>query len=176
MLKEKYRGFNVNSILIKNENSSHMKLLQRAIASNKSLESIGKKNTRFVIESTYVVFDGDNIEYAELLRCRKFAKRNGIKIIFSNINFEIWILMHFEPVSKSYTKQELYTKLSKKKYFNTDYERFKGNDLSPYLANKVNVAMANADRLSINQNRESLPNPFTNVNEFLPEIFTTDKF
>ncbi len=46
----------------------------------------------------------------ELLRCKKLARENNITILFSSICFEIWILMHFEPVFSSYSSDELFKK------------------------------------------------------------------
>lgn len=50
--------------------------------------------------------------------------------MFSAIDFEIWILLHFEPVNRSYSRKELVKRLSGEKYFNQEYKKGKWDNSS----------------------------------------------
>lgn len=129
MLKQKYRTANVKIKVIAADLSGK-KLIEKAIKSNNYQPS----------DEVYVVFDRDEHSKDELRLCQQIAKKNRIQIIFSSIDFEIWILMHFEPVFRSYTRNELVTKLSGKEYFNQNYKNFKGNSYRQYLFDKVKLS------------------------------------
>ena len=128
------------------------------------------------LDKTYVAFDRDEHSKAELIECDKLAQKNGITIMFSSIDFEIWILMHFESVTRSYTRDELVQKLSKTSYFNQDYSRFKGNSYREYIFDKVQNAVDHADKLYQKNYDWINDDPFTNIQLYLPEIFKRDNF
>lgn len=121
-----------------------------------------------------MVFDRDDKSIGDIQRCEKLAKRNKITILFSSISFEIWILMHFEPVMRSYTRKQLVNKLSTKKYFNQDYQKFKGSSYRPYLYNKIQQAEENAEKLEQIHKNMDRDDPFTNIHKYLKEIFNVD--
>ncbi len=109
-------------------------------------------------------------------QCQKFAKDHRIGIIFSCIDFEIWVLLHFEPVTKRYSAEQLNNKLSGADYFGTNYPRFKGNDYDDYLIDRIKQALLNAKRLEKNYCEPwYLNNPYTNVNAAIPAIFGVDE-
>ena len=160
MLKQKYRSTNVK-IEIVDAGLSGKKLVEKAIKS--------RKHKKF--DAVYVVFDRDDHKKEELRACSKLAKTNNVNIIFSSIDFEIWILMHFEPVFRRYTRPELVTRLSKEKYFNQDYSRFKGNSYRSYIFDKVENTMNNATKLYKKNSNWIEDDPFTNIHIYLPRIF-----
>lgn len=145
MLRQKYNAKNVRSqkLDIKSLNKSGKNLI---IAANQHKKA--NKQSK-----AYVVFDRDidniNKSIDGIRECQRLAERYNITILFSSINFEIWILMHYEPVMRSYTRRKLYRKLSGEKYFDTDYEKFKGDSYRPYLFDKVTKAKANTGGLYI---------------------------
>ncbi|MCC4324901.1 RloB family protein [Limosilactobacillus reuteri] len=172
MLRQKYNAKNVRSqkLDIKSLNKSGKNLI---IAANQHKKA--NKQSK-----AYVVFDRDidniNKSIDEIRECQRLAERYNITILFSSINFEIWILMHYEPVMRSYTRRELYRKLSGEKYFNTDYEKFKGDSYRPYLFDKVIKAKANAEKLyKVNPKMEK-DDPYTNIHRYLGEIFKVSVF
>lgn len=165
MLKQKYRTANVHIKIIAADLSGKS-LLQKAV-------KYGKYNH---FEKTYVVFDRDEHSKSELEKCGRIAKKNKIVILFSSIDFEIWILMHYERVFRAYTRPELVQKLSGKKYFNQDYSRFKGNSYREYIFDKVQNAVDNANELYRKNNDWINDDPFTNIQCHLSDIFKVDKF
>lgn len=179
MLKQKYRSFSVSvldpsrsGIKIKSLDRSGEELINKAINDKKKNKQI-KAN-----DPIYVVFDRDKHDKKELLRCKKLARENNITILFSSICFEIWILMHFEPVFSSYSSDELFKKLSGPKYFDQDYKDFKGVDirkLRPFLFDNVQFAKDNADKLYKIHHDMINNDPFTNVGNYLKEIFQTNE-
>lgn len=175
MLKQKYHQANVSinsrySIKVKAMARSGMALLHDVL-----------ENPKLNIQDKiYLVFDHDEHSQQELLECFDLAKKSkyDITILFSNICFEVWILMHFEPVSAAYTRPQLFSKLSGKQYFNEEYSRNKGQKIN-ILRDKVSTAVKNANRIS-SPNDESTKiikkDPYTNVNLYLKDIFQTDQY
>ena len=140
-------------------------------------KTIGKiKQEAKDFDQVYVVFDRDEHKKQELLECERLAKKNGIKIMFSSIDFEIWILLHFEEVLRSYNRKELVKKLSQEGYFNCDYNDFKGKSYSEYIEDKVQDAVDNATKLYKKKNNWIEDDPFTNIQIYLPEIFDRNDF
>lgn len=166
MLKQKYRSTNIQ-IKIFAADLSGKRLVEKAISTN---------NYKKQFDQIYVVFDRDEHSRQELYECKKLAKKNKINIIFSSIDFEIWILMHFEPVFRSYTREELVKRLSGKDYFNQDYRRFKGNSYRNYIFDNVQDAVDNANSLYDKKSDWINDDPFTNVQIYLPKIFNRDNF
>lgn len=167
MLMQKYRRRNVKIKIV------------AADLSGKSLidKTIGKiKQEAKDFDQVYVVFDRDEHKKQELLECERLAKKNGIKIMFSPIDFEIWILLHFEEVLRSYNRKELVKKLSQEGYFNCDYNDFKGKSYSEYIEDKVQDAVDNATKLYKKKNNWIEDDPFTNIQIYLPEIFDRNDF
>lgn len=162
MLKQKYRSTNVK-VEIVDAGLSGKRLIEKTIKS--------RKHDKY--DEVYVVFDRDEHKREELQNCGKLAKDENINIIFSSIDFEIWILMHFEPVFRTYTRPELVAILSKEKYFNQDYKRFKGSSYRNYIFDKVDDAMNNASNLYKRHSNWIDDDPFTNMHIYLPKIFDT---
>jgi hypothetical protein len=126
------------------------------------------------LDDVYVVFDCDDLTKNDIQQSMSMARKKNIQIIFSNINFEIWILMHFEPVSRIFTKKELNRKLADSKHFNlgrNTYDHFKGSEYGPFLEDKVKIAVANGKNLYRSNNDMVNSQPYTNVQEFIKPIF-----
>lgn len=126
---------------------------------------------RINAEAVYLVFDRDDLTVEEIRNCQIQAQANGFSVIFSSINFEIWILLHFEAFRRSYTKDELYKRLSDDEHFAQDYKRFKGSDYDQYLVDKVATAIENARQLNISVDELATSDPFTNVHLYIESIF-----
>ena len=152
MLKQKYRLANIK-VKIVAADLSGKSLVEKAV-------KFGKYNH---LDKTYVVFDRDEHSKDELRKCAKLARKNDITIMFSSIDFEIWILMHFESVTRSYTRKELVQKLSRSAYFNQDYSRFKGNSYREYIFDKVQDAVDHANKLYRKKSDWINDDPFTNI-------------
>lgn len=193
--KENKRSKKTIAIFCEGESEVHyFRMLQRKYnAGNVSAHRIGlkikslggKKGTDLVdavksdldydkkidAEQVYLVFDRDDLTKEQIQQSQSAAREYGYTIIFSSINFEIWILLHFESFTRSYTKKELYDILSNGQHFDQDYRGFKGDDYDEYLLDKVATAMENAENLKINESAMASSDPFTNVQCYVAPIF-----
>ncbi|MCH4171614.1 MAG: RloB family protein [Lactobacillus sp.] len=176
MLRRKYNSPNVHTekiekVSVNSLGLSGLSLLKKA---KTKVDRLSKKKR---VEKVYVVFDRDDFTEPDLQKCDVFARKNDITIIFSSINLEVWILMHYRPVHKQYTPNELNAILSSEDYFNTDYAKFKGNQYDEYLFDRIKTAKENADAL---QKRYQKPwyknNLYTNINEEITNIFGVTEF
>ncbi|MCH4165450.1 MAG: RloB family protein [Lentilactobacillus diolivorans] len=173
MLKRKYHATTVHTekIAVESIGIKGMPLLQKAV---RKIQKLQKKKK---IDQSYVVFDRDDLSRSELQQCEKFANENRIQILFSSINIEIWILMHFQTVNRAYQASELNQILSGKDFFDTDYRRFKGASYDHFLFDRVKTAMINANRLEKGQSKPWYDcNPYTNINDFITKIFNVTEF
>lgn len=174
MLKKKYRQSNVYPIKIKSMARSGMTLLHDVLEDPK----LNKH------DKIYLVFDRDEHDNEELLKCFDQARKSpyDITILFSSICFEIWILMHFESVNANYERKQLFNKLSGKKYFDEEYSRNKGEKID-ILYDKVGTAVKNANRISSPADKSAnastkiiRSDPYTNINLYLKDIFQTEQY
>lgn len=163
MLNQKYNASNIKARRIKvtSVSKSGVRLIKEA----------KKKGDYYHQHDIYVVFDRDDKSNDELLKCKQEAKKRNVKILFSSVCFEIWILMHFEKVMRSYTRRDLFTKLSGEHYFGTDYNRFKGSSYREFIYDKVNQAIGNASVLYSEHNDMVKDDPYTNIHRELENIY-----
>lgn len=174
MLRQKYHQFSVSvkrpPIKVKSMARSGKALLHDVLADPK----LSKQ------DKVYLVFDHDEHSKQELLECFDQARKSkyDIKILFSNICFEVWILMHFEPVTAAFSRPQLFSKLSGKQYFNEEYSKNKGQKID-ILRDRVSTAVKNANRISSPTDQPTQiikKDPYTNINLYLKEIFQTDQY
>ena len=96
--------------IFKEDGKSGNALLEKA-KSRIKLDNLDPSATK------YIVFDKDALTDKLLSDVFKNAKREGYKIGFSNLNFEVWLLAHFEKLTKRPTdlndKTMLETKLTR---------------------------------------------------------------
>lgn len=170
MLKRKYRRQNVHAerIKVQSMGQNGLALLQAAKRQRPAVRSRRKA------DQTFVVFDRDRLTDMELNNCIQFAHKNQLTILLSTINFEIWILLHFQYTNRAHTARELNHILSGKNFFNTDYARFKGSDYSPFLFDRVVDAFQNAGRFSDSNGNNVFANPYCNIHQQLAAIFRVD--
>ena len=84
--------------------------------------------------------------------------------------------MHFEEVNRQYTNEQLKRKLSGKDYFNTNYNKFKGNNYDDFLYDRVADAKNNGDKLLKSNNDIIKDNPYMNISREIGMIFRTEVF
>jgi len=129
-------------------------------------------NSRMRAEEVYLMFDRDDLTVDEIKTAERQAKMAGYQMIFSSIDFEVFILLHFKAFSRSYTRPELMQILSGAKYFNQDYKRFKGSEYDKYLIDKVATAVKNAKALNKNNpGNLATTDPYLNIQEYIRPIF-----
>lgn len=91
--------FNKIVVAYKPRNHSPSGLLEEAAAAKRS----GVDGDEF-----WIVFDKDG--HAKIPETFKLAREEGIHLAFSNISFEVWLLLHFEYTTKEYASGRLLTK------------------------------------------------------------------
>lgn len=86
----------------------------------------------------WAVFDKDG--HANLPNAIKMAKDNNIKVAFSNVCFEYWILLHFEKCTKPFHKCDEVIKYIRD---NHDKDYLKKNNHFERLQDKIETAISN---------------------------------
>lgn len=110
--------------------------------------------------------DLTHAEYAE-----RIASQNNFKIVFSNYNFEVWILCHFKKPTKSCKGNNLIRQIKSE----SGWTRYKKNDdkIFEELKNNLDTAIKNSKELISEKeikifSKES--NPVTEVGILIEEI------
>lgn len=164
MLKRKYHGGKL--IKIKCIGEGAIGCIRYAV--NDTENGISKK---------YVVCDADDYTNQQIDSIIRTCKRHKIKILFSNVCFEVWILSHYEQLSSdvNFKREELYYRLENHMGVE-DYVEFKGGKYDDYLYDKVQTAVRNVEllRTKIAKDNPQYNNPYTSISEdLLKEIFDT---
>ncbi|WP_411345020.1 RloB family protein [Paenibacillus sp. WLX1005] len=135
-----------------------------------------QKNPRYKkndVEKIYVVFDKDDQDWERVDMAIRLAKSNGFGVIFSNICFDIWLLMHYEDVNIALERKTIYSKLSNSMSIE-NYEKNKANSIiKDILYTKVKVAHDRSQKCCDWSCMRS--NPFTNIAEEIKNIYGTQK-
>ncbi len=124
----------------------------------------------------WIVFDCDrHPDKGEVFRR---ASEKGVKIAYSSISFEMWILLHFCYSTRAFSScAELVRVLDR--HFPKGYDKAKSNlfeETAGPRAERLARAVANAERLvremtAVNPNTPIRDlNPYTNVHELLKDI------
>ncbi len=74
-----------------------VKVIETKFNTGKELVNMAKEAREFEHDSLWVVYDKDG--YTKHAETFDHAKRSDIKIVFSSISFEYWILLHYEYTS-----------------------------------------------------------------------------
>jgi len=82
----------------------------------------------------------DKDQHANLANAIKMAEDNNIKIAFSNVCFEFWVLLHFEKCTKPFRNCDEIIKYIRKNY---DSDYLKNNDHFERLKDKIEIAITN---------------------------------
>ncbi len=81
-----------------------------------------KKNNKSNPGSKGIIIDKDTLREEEFNSILEDAKNKNIDVFFSNSAFEIWLLAHFEPITKAIlSSAELKGKLSR--YLSQEYKK-----------------------------------------------------
>lgn len=123
----------------------------------------GTKN-REDIESVWVVFDKDSLTNDDLQASYTLAKRNSIEIAFSNCNFEVWLLLHFEKLlfPSACDSNLIYTKLGR--HLSVEkYEKHKSdNHIIQGIVDKYKFAIKNNFDLLKDSTKKNVA-PYTDI-------------
>ena len=150
----------------KPSNHSPLGIVAAAIEAQKEAKKLGIAKEDIHI---WVVFDRDG--HANIPDAIQKANANGIHIAFSNICFELWVLLHYTYSTAQHTPCD--DVIKKVKTYNPNYCKEGTYDIYAELKDKINTACTNAERLLIH-NEESNPdsnfweiNPYTNVHDLV---------
>lgn len=141
------------------------------------LIGVAQENLK-VYDEAYVVYDCDGYtKHQEAWRkAEKSINGKKVKIIFSNIAFEQWVLLHFECSLNSFSKsQQIIDYLQAKLYYPV-YEKKITNDIYTFLKDRTSIAYENAAWLrylqkeAINEKSLEFVKPYTNVDELVKRL------
>ena len=144
-------------------------------------EAIKVKNKSPDGDLFWVVFDREaENKYTDALHneARNKAKVSGVKIAFSNVCFEVWILLHFQADIAAYTS---YADLWKRSSLKTHIKGYDKGKKQKFSEEKISAARRNAKDLNKRTQDGADPswrypyqwNPYTDVYKLLDAI---DKF
>lgn len=132
-----------------------------------------KKSREFPHDIVWVVYDKDG--YTKHPETFEMARQGNVRIAFSSISFEYWILLHYEYTSRPFSKSEDVIKYLRDKNY-IDYAK---GSIGIYSETRsfIPTAKSNAKRIQkyqVEGNPRGTPkydfNPYTNFNELLEEI------
>ena len=141
-------------------------------------EAIKEKNNNPPGDLFWVVFDREaENKYTDALHneARNKAKAAGVKIAFSNVCFEVWILLHFQASAAAYNNCADLLKRSTLKTYIEDYGKAKKRLFSE---REISAARMNAKALNQRTKAGADPtwrhphqwNPYTDVYKLLDAI------
>ncbi|WEV50957.1 RloB family protein [Lactobacillus sp. ESL0731] len=171
MLRLKYRSANVQIKFKKLGNGNGL--------ITRHLSEIKECRRKYKNCEIYVCFDRDDLTLKELQQQLKEAKDNNLKVMYSNVSFEVWLLNHFRKLShiREMTHNDLYNQLQK--FLNvSDYKDYKGSNMTNDFIDRVRNALENTKEYASLENNPQLLNcnPYTNVGIEVKLIFDlTDK-
>lgn len=155
-------------------NKVEVKVIDTTINSGKELVKFAKEQKDFTdIDVSWVVYDKDG--YTKHPETFNNARQSNIKIAFSSISFETWILLHFEYTAKAFVKSEdIISYLNKKNYI----QYSKGSqDIFNKTKHLLSTAKSHSVQLQKYQKHSNSidtqiyeMNPYTNINELITEI------
>lgn len=131
-------------------------------------------------DELWVVFDKDG--YTKHNEAFELAKEHGIKIAFSSISFEIWVLLHFERNITAFVKSAMIidNKFRNNERYLPDYAKSGDYNLYPYIKENTQQAFENASFLRKMLNGK-IPNfeiheinPYTNVDFLVKKLVLND--
>lgn len=142
---------------------------------NQIIKQIEKKYPKGYVTSKdkiFCVIDVDDIKDICIKEAMQL-KAEYIKLVLSNPNFELWLLLHFKLYMHQFSKEETLTKLKK---FVPDYEK---PNIAPFfstLKTNESIALGNAKKLKTYHKKEKndlhsrAANPCTTVDEVVETI------
>jgi hypothetical protein len=121
------------------------------------LEAIVKhkrEHPKIVYEKEWAVFDRDDNSKKQINSTIQRAKDLGVCIAISNEAYELWLLLHFEPLTRATNRKDLNKKLNEYflNYFGQDYSK-SAQDVYALIIGFQNKAISNAKNLLLEQVR-----------------------
>lgn len=114
-----------------------------------------------------LVIDKDNTSSEELTTLKSLCEENNYELVFCNKCFELWLLLHYERVTRTLDAKQLIDQLEhhlSKEYIKTDEKTI------TVISKSYAQALLNSDHMASIVNNFDI-NPYTNVNRFLRTFF-----
>lgn len=156
----------------------------KEIDENPKSDAIGliniAKERKDQYDELWVVFDKDG--YTKHKEAFELAEQNDIKIAFSSISFEMWVLLHFERSKESFRKSAhiIDNKFCSNESYLDDYNKSNEYNLYPKVGDRTFVAFENAAWLK-NWSRSIYPNlpiyelnPYCDVDDIVRKLLLCD--
>ena len=131
----------------------------------KTIEIRENENTSY--DEVWCVFDRDSFPIENFNNALSLAKKNNIKVAYSNEAFEIWYLLHFHDTATSRTQYEaMLTKRLKFSYKKGDPKMY------DHLLHLQATAIKNATKLinSYVKHNPATDNPSTKVHDLVQKL------
>lgn len=119
----------------------------------------------------YLVMDKDDISEGEIKDVKKRCDQSQYDFIYSNESFELWLLLHFERVSRYYNRAGLKRRLEDK--FGGEYKKT-DKKLLKEIAEKYCEAIKNSDNFPDSPDGMLNHNPYTNFRKLIISVFDTE--
>ncbi len=155
-------------IEIRDDHQDPKSIVELAVRLKKEAYRRGKRYPEEAFDAVWCVFDQD--DHPMLAEAKQQARDNGVDVAFSNPNFGLWLLLHFEDCSQPILPKDLQRKLvaygavsgSNKK--RVEFDR---------LRTGVEVAIQRCERLCARQHENGNldANPWTNVGSLARMFF-----
>lgn len=124
----------------------------------------------------WVVFDKDG--YTKHEEAFKLARNNDVKIAFSSISFETWILFHFERNQTQFLKSAniISDKFVNNERYLADYNKTGEFNVYPYISDRIDKAYQNAAWVRKVTESENIHknNPYTDVDLLVKYLTIND--
>jgi hypothetical protein len=157
----------------KTEKNTPFELVQEIVKKQKD-----EKKKRNAYDELWVVFDKDG--HPKMNETFQAAKKEGVKIAFSSISFEFWILLHFEKTTKAFSKcDQLITYIESQNHMK-EYEK-NLTDVYNKTKDKLEIAFHNAEFVR-NQMKTANSganvftlNTYTNVDDLVKRLLNKER-
>ena len=131
-------------------------------------------NKEVIYEKKWAIFDRDDWTKQDVNSTINRAKQLDVCIGISNESYELWLVLHFEKLTRYTSREDLNKKLNEhfKKYFGVEYSK-SSQDVYRYIAGFQKTAIVNAEHLikmNISANGKIDPeqnNPITFVHQLV---------
>jgi hypothetical protein len=137
-----------------------------------------------IIDHIWVITDYDNRENGQLTRAYQKAKAQNIGFLWSNVSFEMFLLLHFNYIESNLSNEELNKKLQKQFFDKLNIQYNKNKTAFEDLIQKdfPESAIKNGEtlskkwqiELSSGQNLEQIAS-YTNLHDFVKAIKDVDQ-
>jgi hypothetical protein len=158
----------VITIEIRHDHQDPKGIVELAVRLKKEARRICKRCPEEDFDAVWCVFDQDC--HPMLAEAKQQARDNGVDVAFSNPNFGLWLLLHFEECAQPILPKDLQRKLeahgavSGSKMKRVEFDR---------LRSGVEVAIQRSERLCArqNDNGSTEANPWTSVGSLAKLFF-----